>query len=467
MNHLLISPDNLKFMNTNRLQWAAWIVLGGILLSFWGLYNGFPFVYPDTGTYIFTGFSGEVPIDRPLSYGLFIRHSSMRDSLFWVMYAQGILTSALIFLLLRQYVKLVTPPLFIGVILALTACTNISIYVSFLMPDLFTPVFYGSVLLLLLGDQRRVQLIATALLGWLALVMHNSHLLAGTMIVGLLVLASFSGRFRKLVPPKRLLLVGGLVAAGWLSVMSLHYAFGGKFVVQQAAHVFTMARLNEMGLLKPYLDKACAEGKNYPICAFKDSLPEDFLWSSESPAHKDGGWLAHTDEYRAIIRDLLTTPRFSKKYIINALNGTAQQLCYFRAEDMEKWKENTPPYGAVQRHFPHELNNYKFDHQNHRNWYLNFDGLNTRQQYLFFGFILLLVLTGCHPWWRAQVPGPLRHLLVFCAIAILINAFICSTFSTVVSRYQGRLIWLPVLAGFMALYTIRKPLFERIRAGGG
>lgn len=454
-------------MHSNNLKWLIYILFGGFLLSFLGLYNGYPFAYPDTGTYVFTGFSGEVPIDRPLTYGLFIRHVSMQESLFWVMYAQGILTSLCIYLFMRHFLPSpLSPALFIGTILVLTACTNISVYVSYIMPDLFTPIFYACIILLLLADLSVRRQVLVGALGWLALIMHNSHLLAGTVIALLLLLASIFPRFRPLVALKRTFGVALLVASGWLTVMSIHYAYSGKFAVQQAAHVFTMARLHEMGLLKPYLDKACPAGKEYEICAFRDSLPEDFLWSSNSPAQKDGGWMAHQKEYDAIIFDILTTPKYFKDYLIHTLNGTARQLCYFRAEDINKWRENTPPFGAVQIHFPQEMNEYKFSHQNHRNWYLNLDGINTRQQYLFFGFILLVVLVISQRWWKVHVPHRLRLVLVFSAGILVINAFVCSTFSTVVSRYQGRVIWLAILAGLIVLYQLWQPILESIIRNG-
>lgn len=445
----------------SQSNWVAWILSGGLILCFWGLYNGYPFVYPDTGTYAFTGFSGEVPIDRPLTYGLFIKHSSMRESLFWVMYAQGILTSATVFLLLRCFLPAVSPALFIGIVLGLTACTNCSLYVSYIMPDLFTPVFFACTGLLLLARLTILQRTGIALLGWLALVMHNSHLLEGVVLVFLLGIGSFSTRFRKIIPLQRTLAVAAIVVAGWLGVMSVHYVYSGKFVTQQAAHVFTLARLHEMGLLKPYLDRVCAEGKNYPICACKDSLPDDFLWSANSPAQKDGGWMAHREEYQAIIGGILTTPKFFKDYLIHAANGTLNQFFYFRAEDAGKWGVNTPPYGVVLLHYPQELCNYKSSHQNHRNYYLDFSGMNTRQQYLFFGFLLLLVLVMTNDWWKTQAPVVLRRFLIFNAVVLVINAFVCSTFSTTVSRYQGRLVWLGILAGFMTLYAVRGALLEK------
>lgn len=440
-------------MTLQNLKWAGAIVAGSFLLSFLGLYNGYPFVYPDTGSYVFSGFQGEVPIDRPITYGLFIRHSSMAESLFWVMYAQGFLTSLVIYFLLRQIYNAITPFGFIGLLLVLSACTSISFYTSFLTPDLFTPIFWASLAVLLFGNLSLRNLIVVAFLGWFALIMHSSTLVAAVVFTILLVVASLSGRFRAVIPFKKTLQVGALTLVGWLSVMSIHVAFKAPFAVQQAGPAFFLGRLNEIGLLKPHLEKACADGKNYPICKYKDQIPDDFLWGQDSPSRKDGGWVAHKSEYQDIIWNILTTPRDLKNFAIFAVNGTLMQLAYFRIEDTGPMREETPPYEAVKKYFPRELVSYKLAHQHHRNHFLDFSGLNTRQQYLFFGFILLLAGVW-HPRLRRHMARPLPHMLIFCGIALLINAFVCSTFSTVVSRYQGRLLWLAILVELVAIIQI-------------
>ena len=42
--------------------------IGALLLSLIGLYNGYPLVYSDTGTYIYSGFDMFIPVDRPLPF---------------------------------------------------------------------------------------------------------------------------------------------------------------------------------------------------------------------------------------------------------------------------------------------------------------------------------------------------------------------------------------------------------------
>gem|GEM_PF-3661669 len=50
------------------------IVAGACLLLWTPLHNGYPLIYSDSGTYIFSGALSYAPSDRPIGYGLFIRY---------------------------------------------------------------------------------------------------------------------------------------------------------------------------------------------------------------------------------------------------------------------------------------------------------------------------------------------------------------------------------------------------------
>ncbi|MFK8101257.1 MAG: hypothetical protein AB8G15_01985, partial [Saprospiraceae bacterium] len=64
-------------LRTALLPKLLTILLGTIILLFVAFYNGYPLVYSDTGTYIQSGFELFVPVDRPLTYGLFLRYTSL------------------------------------------------------------------------------------------------------------------------------------------------------------------------------------------------------------------------------------------------------------------------------------------------------------------------------------------------------------------------------------------------------
>ena len=67
--------------------------LGAIVLCVPALQNNYPFLYPDTGTYLVCAFNNEVSEMRPLTYGLFMRHASLMESLWLVIFIQALIVS--------------------------------------------------------------------------------------------------------------------------------------------------------------------------------------------------------------------------------------------------------------------------------------------------------------------------------------------------------------------------------------
>ena len=66
------------------------------------LWNGYPLVYSDTSAYLASGFLLETPIDRPITYGLFMRVCSLNGfSLGLVVLAQAMLLAHAMGLALR------------------------------------------------------------------------------------------------------------------------------------------------------------------------------------------------------------------------------------------------------------------------------------------------------------------------------------------------------------------------------
>src|SRR5690349_1184326 len=74
---------------------AFWILL--MLIAIWpALYNQFPLVTSDSGSYIFSGIRLTMGIDRPWAYGIYILLTSWGISLWGPVLVQGILFAWLI-----------------------------------------------------------------------------------------------------------------------------------------------------------------------------------------------------------------------------------------------------------------------------------------------------------------------------------------------------------------------------------
>src|SRR6476646_4300502 len=72
-----------------------WLV-GALCLLIPAFYNGFPLSTSDTGGYISNSFTLYVPIDRPVSYSVLIRLTSLGLTLCGVVAAQALVLSALL-----------------------------------------------------------------------------------------------------------------------------------------------------------------------------------------------------------------------------------------------------------------------------------------------------------------------------------------------------------------------------------
>lgn len=404
------------------------------------------------------GFSGLQGSSRPLTYGLFIRHMSLKDSLLWVVLAQGILTALFIAKWLQYFSPKMTAGVFMGAVIFLTFCTHASFYVSFLLADCFTPIFYGCLILLLTAPMRRWQFVGVGLLALVAMMMHYSHLMVGMAVAMLLTLGMALPKLRSWMSWKRIGVVCLLTISGWLGILMLHRISSGKATMMQASHVYTMARLYEEGILKQYLDKACVSGKTWKICQYRDSLSGNFLWDTKrSPLYLTGGWDANKEEYNAILKDMVTQPQLVKRMLIESLNGGIKQFFNFRTEVLFRNEKGSMLYNMVNKHYPNEAYAFQYSFQNgglQEN--LPLEGLNARQLLFFFAALLVTSLLASSAKWKEAVPIEFRRAYFLLLLFLVINAIVSSTFSTVVPRYQGRVLWLFILsAGLATMWRLR------------
>src|SRR5688572_24330600 len=172
-------------MHRSIKSWI-FILLGALFLMSAAFYNGFPIVYSDTSTYLASGFEIETPVDRPITYGLFIRAASLNGFSLWlVIFFQTLILSYLIF----QVCKLIFGEkrfLSFGLItlLLLSVLTGVSWTTSQVMPDIFTPVALLCMLLVLFGKHKKFASILLYSVFFLSVAMHMSHLILFSLLLG-------------------------------------------------------------------------------------------------------------------------------------------------------------------------------------------------------------------------------------------------------------------------------------------
>ncbi len=438
--------------DNNTIANIVTILLGSIILLFFAFSNNYPLVYPDSGTYINSGFEMKIPIDRPIFYGLFIRHMSLATSLWYVVFAQSLILTYLLYLLFRENFNRSTFRIyFIVAIFILTLTTGISFNVSMLTADLFTSLLFLSFYLILFATNlNKKDKLFVHFIFVLSLFTHNSHIsILFITLICIAILYGFKNKLNLQFPFnfKRILYTASAFLFAILLIPCMNYFIGKKFIISQSSHVFIMHKLNDDEVLEPYLDEYC-EKKQYAICEFKDKLPWDLIWDPNSPITKDGDWNKFKEEDNRIIRDILTTYKYSKKIFLKRIQQTFRQVFNFDTGDAPTDDMINPPLNAINQFFNDEKKEFLSSQQVTKK--LNFNLLNYIQSVTIFLSILIFVLIFLLniKWLDAKFKSAILILMIY----EFSNALVCSTLANVLDRYQSRVIWLIPIFALIALF---------------
>jgi hypothetical protein len=426
------------------------LLLGSLLCLSAALYNGFPLVSSDTGTYLNSAVYRDVPTDRPITYGLFLRIASLRFSYWFAVWAQCLLLAALLLRCVAEFVPwLRSWVLRLALLGGLAWATGFAWYSSQLMPDIFTPIGLLALGLLMLGRfGSRIEqgLLLLALL--VATITHTSNLLSYTLTcLSVGALAWHQRLFvRALLKRTHWLVATATVLAGWLVLPTLHLAFGGGFTITKAAPVFLMGRLVEAGIVDAYLADHCDDPDAAWLCAYRDKLPNDaitFLWDGSSPYNQTGGLEANLSGYRRIVRTILTSPRYYPRLVTMAVQSTLRQLTHIAQGDgLVAYRENSSPYWKITELAPYEKKPYLSSLQNHSS--LHFEEL-TERVYTVQNWALLVLALAAATVHRHRLPPsslPALLVLVVWCFGMIFNAFAAGALANVIDRLQGRVAWL-------------------------
>ncbi len=439
------------------------ILFGAIMLCYIAFLNNFPLVYSDTGDYIESAFRAYIPFDRPIFYGIFIRLISIQRSLWLVIYAQGLITSYVLFETFGIFYSGNRRNIFfIASLTFLTLFTGISHNVSILLPDIFCPIAALCFINLLFNrNLSRFRMTVIAVLLLLCLLFAYSNVIVLTalflLISGYLFTSKLFARKGSIIARSRLAGCGALLASFFIIAPTGNYLIGRKFVISEGTHVFLMNHLLETGILEDYLNRECGK-KNYVLCQYKDKLDTGFMWSGSSPLYKMGGWAATKEEYNRIIDDILTTPRYQLMVLQRFAEYTLIQYFTFGIPNAHSWG-NGPPLVQINEYYKTYGRDYCASQQYH-SW-LNFSTTDEIQMILVFICLAFIILTLLIPPWFLNLCSTLRWVIVILLLFTILNAAVCANFSTLNSRFQDRLIWLLPLIAFLAA----EQLLQKVRSG--
>jgi hypothetical protein len=448
-----------------RIATLGMVLLAALALCLPAIWNGFPLVYSDTGAYLATAFEGKVPMARPTGYGLFIRYSSLGGHLWCTMLAQGLLFASL----LMRTVRVTLPGIaswksYPLAVVAAVGLTGMAWYASQLMPDIFTGLV-ALVFFLILFDEgaRWWGRLIYAALAYVFCFAHYSHMALLLVLVGLALLLWLSRwvlRKASTFPVGRLLWAAVPVGLTIFSYYYVNYVNDLGWRMTRSAHVFTMGRLSETGMLQEYLHETCAE-KHWSLCPYADSLPPtaaDFIWNDDSPFKKTGYWEGSRPQYDSLLADFFGRQHYLKIYLKEALiSGLTQLRTLSVGEGLTPYNESSSPYKFFERAIPEQVPAFVATRQFERELAFGWEG-----KLLFatmgLSFFVMLVVWALR---RRHMSLGMSAFLMVAVMSYVLNAFLTGALANVYARLQSRIAWLIPLACCLAvmelLQTRRKP----------
>jgi hypothetical protein len=402
--------------------------------AFW---NGFPFIYSDIGTYLGSGFMPEMPIDRPITYGIFIFITSLGGLSLWLtVFIQAMMMSYVILLVLDFYLKnWVSPLVFIGIIALLTIFTGISFPVGQLMPDFSTPIMLLCLFLILaqapLSIRARQSVFA---LFFLANAMHISHILLNLVLIGGLILFFFfKKKWVSFLKMKTLLQLFSFSLLGIFTMLP---------PISKSSYIFRMGNLAHNNILQTYLVDNCTV-KNSRLCNKLSEIPTNFdyfVWDANSPLNILG-WKESKAEYEEILADIYTTPKYLKMIVKASVENTCKQLQYFIVGEGNIRYPLNAPYIEPLETYCQSRSQYEHSRQYTSTTLVPYN-LHGLHKFTIAISLFLLILGGIKAWIKNELAPNQCFFMVGLIVAILINAWVAATFVYPHNRAGCKVIWL-------------------------
>ena len=433
-------------MRDRDWPWAMPLAAGMLLWP--AIWNGYPIVFADTGTYLSQAINGHLGWDRPPYYSLFMLPLHLTVTTWPVVAAQALLTVAVLRVVAKvrwRWMPLVTAPL--------AALTWLPFLVSQLMPDIFTPLLILVLCMMPGGGLGRFQNVYANPLDHAVLPNGRQRPYAFTFVFTAFASAAQQSSlllslallpFRPSAIKPILLAIMALLAVS----LTAHH----RIALSPYGNVFMLARVIYDGPGMDALHRECP-GAGWRLCAYLERFPpksDDFLWRPDSPIVLAGGHKAVSAEADAIIAAALRAePGREVRAMLR--NGWEQLTRYASGDGLEPWPVEVTPW--IERDFPlAEQERYA-------------GGLQARGLLAVPAWLARLHTTVAEAGVAAcamLLPFVLlrRHRsarwLLGVLFALPVSALITGGLSTPHDRYQSRIMWLPPFVAACAVVSSRK-----------
>jgi hypothetical protein len=421
------------------IAWISALIASVVIVLAPAVWNGFPFMFYDTGAFIDLAMQGGFSPERSAFYALFLSSFWPHLSLWPAMVGQVTITVLVMAEFARIVLAGLSPWRFFAIVVVLCVVTGLPWHAAEVLPDILASLMV--LCLYLLGFHaaeltlpRKIGLIAVAVLGLTA---HASHMgLAAGLVIAIAAIQAATRRVPATAARACWRLPALVFAISLVALVGSNFLRTGDVFVSRAGPAFVLGRLIQDGIAQRLLDDTCPQS-GYRLCPYKDNLPKtanDFLWG-DSPFDELGGFAGTNDEAKRILADSLK--RYPLLHLKMAILNTLEQLVTFETGDGIE-PLNDIPVPAMMRHMPDQLDDYNASRQQQDG--IDFDWINALHipvgglSIAALGTILISAV-------RQRLWSDRFFLPFFLLIALLGNAFICGALSNPHDRYQSRLMW--------------------------
>jgi hypothetical protein len=449
-------------MEPDRRRLGFWpIPLAASVLLWPAIWNGYPIVFADTGTYLSQAIHLYLGWDRPPFYSLFILPLHMTISTWPIVGAQALLAGWVLLRVVRIFLPAIPARWLPLLVLPLATTTWLPFLVSELTPDLFTPLMVLVLCVLALAPPDSIgwheRWCPSGVAAFMAATQQSSVALALVLVPILLIVRRMLPARCGILPQPHLrqattiaLLAPPLLAMAALFAVNL--VGHGRAALSPFGNVFVLARVIYDGPGMAVLSRDCP-ASGWRLCAYRDKFPpssDEFLWRPDSPVMLAGGHKAVSAEAGAIIAAALRAEPVAE---LRAVFGNAvEQVSRFASGDgLEAWPAQVGPW--IERDFPaFEGANYRAGRQA--------QGLlavppwlqGVHEAMALAGVAVCLLLLPLAVRRRHRAAG-----LLLAVLAVLpISALITGGLSTPHDRYQSRVMWLAPLVAALSTASLVK-----------
>lgn len=432
--------------------WRTGFCLVAASLMWVALWNGYPLVYSDTSTYLSSGFVLDTPIDRPITYGLFIRLVSLNGTTLWLV---AIVQATLLAYLLRRFLfeaGVESEMKRLGLIAFTAAMTGLPFSAGQLITDVFTPILFVVLYLLLFAKSlTRRETIFLMVLFVVCQAMHMSHIGLTGVVLAIAMALKLIRKGRSTLQWKRIIPLLLLAVIGTV-------AMGPSLA--KSGNTFYAARMAEHGVLQRYLEKHC-ESQPVTLCARQGTIPasaDSFLWSKNSPQSLYASRAQMEAELGLIRSRVLADSELRALEVAATIRSIGVQLIRFAPGDGNgNFGPGTLLYERLVRHVPADSLAYMGSKQMAREPFMTaIPAITALHHASAILALVALVVMVFVPRLRNRIPSATWAVIAFACGAFVLNAVVNAGLVTISDRFGIKMAWALPFSSGTALLAMHK-----------